>query len=56
MTNERKQSALSKVRSFKHSTTTSIFLAPNPKGKANPGHTGVQWPISPNLFKINTKL
>ena len=22
----------------------------------NPGHTGFQWPISPNLFKITTKI
>ena len=25
-------------------------------GKVNPGHTGFQWPISPNLFKITTEL
>ena len=24
--------------------------------KVNPGHTGFQWPISPNLFKITTEL
>ena len=24
--------------------------------KVNPGHTGFQWPVSPNLFKITTEL
>ena len=25
-------------------------------GRVNPGHTGSQWPISPNIFKITTEL
>ena len=31
--------------------SATVYLALFP-GKVNPGHTGLQCPISPNLFKI----